>query len=106
MLHRRPLEHLQLSASATVPAFHPAGIPYAGRVWRTRGRRGAGIPLRLAAQLGQQALIALQGGQQKISRLFRRAWDPELDIDGYIDAVIALIGRCTRPADHGERHRR
>ncbi len=27
--------------------------------------------------------------------VLQQAWDPGLDIDGYIDAVIALIGRFT-----------
>jgi TetR/AcrR family transcriptional regulator, transcriptional repressor of aconitase len=31
--------------------------------------------------------------------VLQQAWDPGLDIDGYIDAVIALIGRFTTPAD-------
>ena len=30
--------------------------------------------------------------------VLQQAWDPELDIDGYIEAVTALIGRFTGPA--------
>jgi len=31
--------------------------------------------------------------------VLQQAWDPEVDIDGYIEAVIALIGSFTGPAD-------
>ena len=33
--------------------------------------------------------------------MLQQAWDPELDIDGYINAVIALIGRFTGLAGTG-----
>ncbi len=33
--------------------------------------------------------------------VLQQAWDPGLDIDGYIDAVIALIGRFTGPPGAG-----
>ena len=33
--------------------------------------------------------------------VLQQAWDPGLDIDGYINAVIALIGRFTRPPGTG-----
>ena len=31
--------------------------------------------------------------------VLQQAWDPEVDIDGYIEAVIALVGSFTGPAD-------
>ena len=37
--------------------------------------------------------------------VLQQAWDPGLDIGGYIDAVIALIGRFTGPPDTGSGQR-
>ncbi len=37
--------------------------------------------------------------------VLQQAWEPGLEIDGYIDAVIALIGRFTSPATTGSGNR-
>ena len=56
-----------------------------------RGQADGSVPAGIDPQSAAQVCAAIFQGL-----VLQQAWDPGLDIDGYIDAVIALIGRFTR----------
>ena len=66
-----------------------------------RGQADGSVPAGIDPDSAARVCAAIFQGL-----VLQQAWDPGLDIDGYIDAVIALIGRFTGLAGHGERHRR
>jgi AcrR family transcriptional regulator len=58
-----------------------------------RGQRDGSVPAGVDARSAARVCAAIFQGL-----VLQQAWDPGLDIDGYIGAVIALIGRFTEPA--------
>jgi AcrR family transcriptional regulator len=61
-----------------------------------RGQQDGSVPAGIDPHSAARVCAAIFQGL-----VLQQAWDPGLDIDGYIDAVIALIGSFTRPADTG-----
>jgi TetR/AcrR family transcriptional regulator, transcriptional repressor of aconitase len=59
-----------------------------------RGQQDGSVPAGIDPHSAARVCAAIFQGL-----VLQQAWDPGLDIDGYIDAVIALIGRFTTPAD-------
>ena len=56
-----------------------------------RGQADGSVPAGIDPESAARVCAAIFQGL-----VLQQAWDPGLDIDGYIDAVIALIGRFTR----------
>jgi TetR/AcrR family transcriptional regulator, transcriptional repressor of aconitase len=61
-----------------------------------RGQQDGSVPAGIDPHSAARVCAAIFQGL-----VLQQAWDPGLDIDGYIDAVIALIGRFTRPPGAG-----
>jgi TetR/AcrR family transcriptional regulator, transcriptional repressor of aconitase len=61
-----------------------------------RGQQDGSVPAGIDPHSAARVCAAIFQGL-----VLQQAWDPRLDIDGYIEAVIALIGRFTRSADTG-----
>jgi TetR/AcrR family transcriptional regulator, transcriptional repressor of aconitase len=61
-----------------------------------RGQQVGDVPAEIDPQSAARVCAAIFQGL-----VLQQAWEPELDIDGYIHAVIALIGRFTAPARPG-----
>jgi AcrR family transcriptional regulator len=61
-----------------------------------RGQAGGRVPAGIDPDSAARVCAAIFQGL-----VLQQAWDPGLDIDGYIDAVIALIGRFTGTPDPG-----
>jgi TetR/AcrR family transcriptional regulator, transcriptional repressor of aconitase len=61
-----------------------------------RGQAGGGVPDGIDPHSAARVCAAIFQGL-----VLQQAWDPGLDIDGYIDAVIALIGGFTGLAGPG-----
>jgi TetR/AcrR family transcriptional regulator, transcriptional repressor of aconitase len=57
-----------------------------------RGQQDGSVPAGIDPVSAARVCAAIFQGL-----VLQQAWDPELDIDGYIEAVIALIGRFTAP---------
>ena len=57
-----------------------------------RGQRDGSVPAGIDPASAARVCAAIFQGL-----VLQQAWDPGLDIGGYIDAVIALIGRFTGP---------
>ena len=55
-----------------------------------RGQRDGSVPVGIDPQSAARVCAAIFQGL-----VLQQAWDPGLDIDGYINAVIAVIGRFT-----------
>ena len=55
-----------------------------------RGQADGSVPAGIDPESAARVCAAIFQGL-----VLQQAWDPGLDIDGYIDAVIALIGRFT-----------
>jgi len=58
-----------------------------------QGQRDGTVPAGIDPKSAARVCVAIFQGL-----VVQQAWDPGLDIDGYIDAVIALIGRFTGPS--------
>jgi TetR/AcrR family transcriptional regulator, transcriptional repressor of aconitase len=58
-----------------------------------RGQQDGSVPAGIDPVSAARVCAAIFQGL-----VLQQAWEPELDIDGYIGAVIALIGRFTTPA--------
>lgn len=56
--------------------------------------RHPGLTIENCASGGMRADYAMLSRLQQ-GLVLQQAWDPELDIDGYLGAVIALIDRFT-----------
>jgi TetR/AcrR family transcriptional regulator, transcriptional repressor of aconitase len=61
-----------------------------------RGQRDGSVPAGIDPDSAARVCAAIFQGL-----VLQQAWDPGLDIDGYIDAVITLIGSFTRSAGTG-----
>jgi TetR/AcrR family transcriptional regulator, transcriptional repressor of aconitase len=61
-----------------------------------RGQLDGNVPAEIDPHSAARVCAAIFQGL-----VLQQAWEPGLDIDGYIDAVIALIGTFTRPASAG-----
>jgi len=61
-----------------------------------RGQRDGSVPAGINPESAAQVCVAIFQGL-----VLQQAWDPGLDIDGYIEAVIALIGSFTGTAASG-----
>ncbi len=61
-----------------------------------RGQQDGSMPAAIDPASAARVCAAIFQGL-----VLQQEWDPGLDIDGYIDAVIALIGRFTGLADAG-----
>jgi TetR/AcrR family transcriptional regulator, transcriptional repressor of aconitase len=61
-----------------------------------RGQQDGSVPAGIDPDSAARVCAAIFQGL-----VLQQAWDPRLDIDGYIDAVIALIGRFTGTPDPG-----
>jgi TetR/AcrR family transcriptional regulator, transcriptional repressor of aconitase len=61
-----------------------------------RGQQDGSVPAGIDPHSAARVCAAIFQGL-----VLQQAWDPGLDIDGYIDAVIALTGRFTRPPGTG-----
>jgi len=60
------------------------------------GQRDGSVPAGVDPESAARVCAAIFQGL-----VVQQAWDPGVDIDGYIDAVIALIGRFTGPPGTG-----
>ena len=58
-----------------------------------RGQRDGSLPQELDAQGAARVCASIFQGL-----VLQQAWDPELDVDAYIRAVLVLIGALVRPA--------
>ena len=61
-----------------------------------RGQRDGSVPAGIDPDSAARVCAAIFQGL-----VLQQAWDPGLDINGYIDAVIALTGRFTEPPGTG-----
>ena len=61
-----------------------------------RGQQDGSVPAGIDPDSAARVCAAIFQGL-----VLQQTWDPRLDIDGYIDAVIALIGRFTGTPDPG-----
>jgi len=61
-----------------------------------RGQHDGNVPAEIDPHSAARVCAAIFQGL-----VLQQAWEPGLDIDAYIDAVIALIGTFTRPASTG-----
>jgi AcrR family transcriptional regulator len=61
-----------------------------------RGQQDGDVPAEIDPRSAARVCAAIFQGL-----VLQQAWQPGLDIDGYIDAVMALIDRFTRPARTG-----
>ena len=61
-----------------------------------RGQQDGDVPAEIDPHSAARVCAAIFQGL-----VLQQAWEPGLDIDGYIDAVIALIGTFTKPTSTG-----
>jgi AcrR family transcriptional regulator len=59
-----------------------------------RGQRDGSVPAGIDPVSAARVCAAIFQGL-----VLQQAWDPGLDIDGYVEAVIALVGRFAGPPD-------